>query len=179
MNKTLAAAAIGVLFVTPALAQTSKSRTAPQTMGAAPSSGMPADEFVKKAAIGDMFEIQSSQLALNKSPDADTKPFAAKMAKEHQMTSAQLKQLVEGGKVNAQIPTALDSEHQQKLDSLRALNGREFDVAYDKMQLEAHQQAVSLFDSYAKNGDNPQLKQWAQKTLPHLKEHLSMAQKLK
>ena len=38
---------------------------------------------------------------------------------------------------------------------------------------------VALFESYARGGDDPDLKQWVVKTLSHLKEHLSMAQKLK
>jgi putative membrane protein len=46
------------------------------------------------------------------------------------------------------------------------------------MQMEAHQQAISLFEGYAQGGDNPQLKQWAAKTLPALKMHKTMADKL-
>jgi putative membrane protein len=42
-----------------------------------------------------------------------------------------------------------------------------------------HKDAVALFEAYAKSGDDPELKSWAAKTLPHLKEHLSMAEKLK
>jgi putative membrane protein len=38
---------------------------------------------------------------------------------------------------------------------------------------------VTLFESYAKNGENADLKKWAGKTLPHLKMHLSVAQKLR
>jgi predicted outer membrane protein len=34
------------------------------------------EDFVNKVAISDMTEIQSSQLTLSRSPDADTKPFA-------------------------------------------------------------------------------------------------------
>jgi putative membrane protein len=86
---------------------------------------------------------------------------------------------VERGKVKADLPTAMDAEHQKKLDELRALNGQEFDVAYDKAQLQGHKDAVALFESYAKNGDNPDLKKWAAKTLPHLKQHLKLAEKLK
>ena len=51
----------------------------------------PAQEFVNKVAISDMFEIQSSQLALSKQADADTKPFAEKMVQDHQKTSSELK----------------------------------------------------------------------------------------
>ena len=47
------------------------------------------------------------------------------------------------------------------------------------MQLQAHKEAVELFSEYAKDGDNSELKSWAGQTLPHLKEHLAMAEKLK
>ena len=46
------------------------------------------------------------------------------------------------------------------------------------MQVSAHKEAVSLFERYAKDGDNPELKSFASKTLPHLQEHLKMAQDL-
>jgi putative membrane protein len=122
-----------------------------------------AQEFVNKVAISDMFEIQSSRLALTKQPDKDTKPFAEKMVRDHQKTSNELKSLVDSGKV----------------DELKAKGGKDFDSSYDEIQVKAHEDAVALFDAYAKGGDDPELKKWAGKTLPHLKEHLSMAQKLK
>jgi predicted outer membrane protein len=37
--------------------------------------------------------------AASRNPDADTKPFAEKMVKDHQQTSMELKGLVDGGKV--------------------------------------------------------------------------------
>ena len=46
------------------------------------------------------------------------------------------------------------------------------------MQLAAHKDAVSLFERYAKGGDNATLKAFAAKTLPHLREHLKMAEDL-
>src|SRR4051812_33828995 len=157
------------LFASAALAQTPPAGTS------APS----AQEFVNKVAISDMFEIQSSQLALSKQADADTKPFAEKMVQDHQKTSTELKSLVERGKVKATLPAALDAEHQKMLDDLKAKNGKDFDQSYDQVQLKAHRDAVALFEAYAKGGDNAELKGWAGQTLPHLKEHLSMAEKLK
>jgi putative membrane protein len=161
MKKALIIAAAGCgLFASVALAQT-------------------AQDFATKVAISDMFEIQSSQLALSKQPDADTKPFAEKMVQDHQKTSNELKALVDGGKVKATLPTALDAEHQNLLDDLKAKNGKDFDQSYDQVQLKAHRDAVALFEAYAETGDNSDLKSWAGQTLPHLKEHLSMAEKLK
>ena len=138
-----------------------------------------AQDFVNKVAISDMFEIQSSQLALSKQADEDTKPFAQKMVQDHQKTSSELKAVVEGSMVKLTLPATMDSEHQKMLNDLQAKDGKDFDRTYDQIQLKAHRDAVALFESYSKNGDNPELKSWAVATLPHLKEHLSLAQKLK
>jgi putative membrane protein len=43
------------------------------------------------------------------------------------------------------------------------------------MQVSAHEDAVSLFERYAKSGDSLKLKDWAGKTLPALQHHLDMA----
>jgi putative membrane protein len=161
-------------------ASPSSGATTSETQGAAPSgqAAMSTQDFVNKAAISDMFEIQSSQLAQQKDKQKLDKKFAKHMIKDHTKTTKQLKTMVESGKVKAELPTALDSEHQQKLDKLKGLSGKEFDQAYDQAQKEGHAQAVAVFQDYARSGDNPQLKQWAKKTLPTLKEHLSMAKKL-
>jgi putative membrane protein len=169
MKNILSLAAGGALVASVALAQT------PPTATGAPS----AQDFVNKVAISDMFEIQSSQLALSKQADADTKPFAEKMVQDHQKTSSELKAVVGGSMVKLTLPTAMDSEHQKMLDDLKAKSGNEFDQSYDQIQVKAHRDAVALFEAYGKGGDNAELKSWASKTLPHLKEHLSMAEKLK
>jgi putative membrane protein len=164
MKKTLILVAACGLLSSAAMAQT-----------AAPS----AQDFVTKVAISDMFEIQSSQLALSKEADADTKPFAEKMVQDHQKTSSELKGLVEASMVKLTLPTSLDAEHQKMLNELSAKSGKDFDQTYDQIQVKAHREAVALFEAYSKSGEDAELRAWAGKTLPHLKEHLSMAEKLK
>jgi putative membrane protein len=65
------------------------------------------------------------------------------------------------------------------LDELKGKNGKDFDASYDQTHLKAHQDAVALFDAYAKRGEDAELKGWAFRTLTHLQEDLSMAEKLK
>src|SRR4026208_412694 len=101
------------------------------------------------------------------------------MVQDHQKMSNELKALVYGGTGKAKLPTALDGEHQKLLDDLKAKNGKDFDQSYDQVQLKAHRDAVALFEAYGKGGDNADLKTCAGQTLPHLKEHLSMAENLK
>ena len=78
-----------------------------------------AQDFVNKVAISDMFEIQSSQVALSKEADEDTKPFAQKMVQDHQKTSSELKALVDGSIVKLTLPATMDSEHQKMLNKRR------------------------------------------------------------
>lgn len=149
-----------------------------QGTGAALAAAVPAADFVRKAAISDMFEVQSSQLAREKA-DQEGRQFAATMLQAHTKTTGELRELVTSGKVKAELPAGLDDEHRQKLERLRGLSGKAFEDAYETMQVEAHQTAIQLFSAYAQGGDDPELKQWAAKTLPELERHLGMAEKLK
>jgi putative membrane protein len=143
------------------------------TLGISPTTA----DFIKEVAISDMFEIQSNQLALDKGT-ASEKAFAKQMITDHTKTSTELKTLVTSEKVKAELPTALDSSHQSKLDKLKDESGKTFNSDFNSLQVSAHKDAVSLFERYAKRGDNAALKNWAGKTLPTLRHHLDMAQKL-
>jgi len=172
--KYLASGLALVLLATPALAQSVGEKTGVNSaLGVSPTTA----DFVKEAATSDMFEIQSSQLAQERG-NATEKTFAATMIKDHTKTSDELKSMVSGGEVKAELPTALDSSKQSELDKLKSLKGADFSSRYDQDQLSGHKDAVSLFERYAKGGDNPQLKDWAGKTLPTLRHHLEMAQDL-
>jgi putative membrane protein len=135
-------------------------------------------DFVKEVATSDMFEIAASKLAQDKG-DAPEKTFAGQMITDHTKTSMELKTLVTSGKVKADFPVALDSSHQSKLDKLRNQSGKDFSSDFNSEQVTAHKDAISLFERYAKGGDNSDLKDWAGKTLPALKHHLEMAESLK
>jgi putative membrane protein len=172
--KKLAAVTASLLFTAPVLAQSVGEKSGVNSaLGMSPSTA----DFVKEAAISDMFEIQSSQLAAQRA-DEPTKAFALQMITDHQKTSNGLKSMVQSGKADASVPLELDSSHQKTLDKLKGLNGADFTKQYDKDQVSAHKDAVSLFRRYAKGGDDATLKDWAGKTLPDLERHLEMAQNL-
>jgi putative membrane protein len=133
-------------------------------------------DFVTKVSVSDMFEIQSSKLAVQKGNE-NVRAFARQMITDHTKTSSELKGMV--GKAKAKLPSGLDAEHQKMLDQLQKLAGDQFSQTYAGMQVQAHEEAVKLFESYASGGDDAQLKAWAAKTLPALKEHLQHAKALK
>ena len=169
MNKLLLIAASCLLLAGPASAQSVGEQTGVNsTLGISPTT----PDFVKEAAISDMFEIETSKLAVDRA-DGASKTFASQMVQDHTKTSTELKGMAPS---NAPIPTALDSSHQSKLDKLKGMNGGDFTKQYNDMQVTAHKEAVSLFERYGKGGDNEKLKAWANTTLPALRHHLEMAQ---
>ena len=158
------------LMAAPALAQTPAPVGSPPA--ASPASGamaaVTATEFVTQAANSNMFEIQSSQLALDKAQDNRIRDFAQSMIKDHTAASDKLKAAAQ----NQTVPTTLDQEHTRMLQQLQQASGNDFNRSYVQMQFDGHQKAVALFEAYGQNGDDPQLKQFAQQTVPTLREHL-------
>ncbi len=134
------------------------------------------EDFIKEAATSDMLEIDAAKIAQKKG-NADEKQFAQQMITDHTKTSSELKGLVPADMKSA-LPSALDDTSQKKLDKLRDTKPEDFAGQYDPMQVSAHKDAVSLFERYAKSGEDPKLKDWAGKTLPALQHHLEMAQAL-
>ncbi|RTL50769.1 MAG: DUF4142 domain-containing protein [Bradyrhizobiaceae bacterium] len=175
MKKLMIAIAATTMLSSAALAQSVGEKTGVNSMlGVAPKT----QDFVKEAAMSDMLEIAAAKIAQTKG-NAEEQKFAAQMITDHTKTSDELKAAVaNNADLKAQIPTALDSSSQGKIDKLNAAKPEDFAATYDPMQVSAHKDAVSLFERYAKGGDNAQLKDWAGKTLPALQHHLDMAQKM-
>jgi putative membrane protein len=166
------AVAILALFAGPALAETVAEKTGVNSaLGIAPKTA----DFVQEAAISDMFEIQSSKLAQTKLSGAE-KAFADRMITDHTKTTDELTAAAKAE--NVPLPQAMDSSHQKMLDKLTTLNGDDFRRQYFSDQVSGHKDAVSLFERYAKGGEDAKLKQWAEATLPTLRMHLEMAKGL-
>ena len=133
-----------------------------------------AQDFVTKAAIGGMFEVQSSKVVQDKLQDQALKDFARKMISDHGAANAKLESIA--GEQKLQVPADLDASHNSDLDKLKSASAP-VDKPYAVMQKAAHADAVSLFEAYAKDGDNAALKSFASETLPTLKMHRDMIQK--
>jgi putative membrane protein len=172
--RKFALAAAATLLATSAWAQSTTEKTGVNSMlGVAPSTG----DFVKEAATSDMFEIESSKLALERSDEA-TKAFAQQMIQDHEKTAADLKGLVTSGKVQATLPTAMTDAQSKMLNDLKSMKSDEFTEKYHSEQVDAHEDAVDLFKRYGDEGEQADLKAWAAKTLPTLQHHLKMAKEL-
>ena len=137
-----------------------------------------ANGYVEKAAIGDMFEVQSSQVALEKTKDLSLRKFAEHMVNDHTKSSHKLQDALKAANIPASPPAKLDQAHQDKLATLRSVSGDQFDQQYRELQLQGHQEALKLHSDYSKNGGNEALKRFATETAPVVQQHLNEIQAL-
>ncbi|MGF9567586.1 DUF4142 domain-containing protein [Neorhizobium sp. JUb45] len=174
IKTSLTAASLALLLASSAMAQTAAEKSGVNSvLGVAPKT----EDFVAEAATSDMFEIESSKLAIERA-DSATKTFAQQMVADHTKTSDELKALVSSGKVKAAVPAEMTSSQQSMLDKLKGLQGEDFTKQYHSDQEDVHEDAVDLFKRYGEEGENADLKAWAATTRPALEHHLMMAKDL-
>lgn len=147
-------------------------------------------QFRARASSSDAFEILSSRIALTHATNPDIKEFARMMITDHTRTTDALVAL--GGVSKASLERKmqagadgkfvtndlLDSDQTTELNSLDSKSNDDFNRTYVADQVKGHEAAVSMFEDYAKNGDNSKLKAFAEKFLPTLRAHLAKAQAL-
>jgi putative membrane protein len=130
-------------------------------------------KFMMQAASSDMMEIATSNMALQKSQNADVRRFAQMMIDDHTKTSDQLKSIA--ATKNVTLPAEMDSKHRAMADKLSGVSADRFDMEYMKMQVKAHEAAVKLFQTESNKGTDADVKGFAAANLPALQTHLNMA----
>lgn len=135
-------------------------------------------EFLQKATVSNMFEITSSELALERTQNADIRQFAQHMINDHKKATQDMKAAIaDAGLTDTALPETLDSKHQVVFNGLQELSDS-FDSQYINAQVMAHNEAVTLFSTYIEEGDNPAIREFAARTLPTLQMHKQMITEL-
>jgi putative membrane protein len=138
---------------------------------AAPASPM---AYVAAAGASDMFEIQSSQVALQKSTNPDVKAFAQMMVDHHTKTTADLMAAAKQAGLNPP-PPALPADKARMIAALQSASPGAFNEMYMKGQVAGHEEALAIHTGYADKGDSAPLKAAAAKTAPIVSSHLERA----
>lgn len=132
--------------------------------------------FVEKASLSDMYEIESAKLALERSKVQSIKDYAQAMLDAHTTSSNELKPLAAGALVTP--PTQLDNSFTSQMEQLREASVEDFDDRYLDQQTEAHENTLSLMNDFASNGKDAGLQSFAQKMAPIVDAHLKQVKAL-
>ena len=130
-------------------------------------------EFVTMAGMGGLAEMQLGNLALQKASSAEVKAFAQRMLTDHAKSNAEIAEFATAK--GLALATELSGDPKDALEHLTSLSGTEFDKAYMQHMVEDHEKVVAAFDKASTSATDADLKAWAGRTLPTLKEHLEMA----
>lgn len=217
--------------------QTQQTQTETQTTTGAGAQVETAQDFVTRAGMSDLFEIEAARLASENAENDEVRQFAERLMEDHRQAASDLADAANeagvdvaildaldmppatgttgtGGSTGGaatgttdpgqtgattdqatgsgtagqttQAPTTtgqaaadgLDQEHRTKLDDLRSASGAEFDRMFLQMQIEAHEDAIAMFEHYSEQGDEQALQQHAEQALPELRAHLEEAERL-
>ncbi|HEX8380484.1 MAG TPA: DUF4142 domain-containing protein [Allosphingosinicella sp.] len=133
--------------------------------------------YVQMAAASDLFEIQSSQLALSRAQNPEVRAFAQLLIEHHTMTTQQLTAAATAAGTPPN-PTLMPMQAEM-ISQLQGANGADFDRLFLRQQVPAHEMALALHSNYAGHGDTPTLRTVAAAAVPIVRQHLERARALR
>ena len=129
--------------------------------------GSPDNTWMTKAAQGGMAEVELGKLAQTNASSDAVKQFGQRMVDDHTKAGEELARIAADKGIT--LPTGLDAKDQATKDRLSKLTGKEFDRAYMQDMVKDHRTDVAEFKKEAASGKDPEVKAFASKTLPTLR----------
>lgn len=133
--------------------------------------------YVMAAGQSDLFEINSSQVAMEKSQNPAVRRLAAMLIKHHQKTTAATMKAAKKAGLTPPMPM-LDPGATVSINELQTAAPADFDRIYLGQQIPAHQAALDLHQSYGVNGDQAALRASAKAAVPIVRQHLAAAERM-
>ena len=129
-------------------------------------------DFMVAAAQINLAEIKLGGIAIRNGRREEVQNFGRRMVEDHTAINDDLKRLA--AQKNVVLPAALYAGNQMMVDKLTALTGSEFDRAYVSGMFKGHKKAVKAFKAESAATSDPDVKSFADKSLPQLEEHLKL-----
>ena len=148
-----------------ALAQNPKSKSDSNSNKAKASTLSSADKaFIKDAAKGGMMEVAMGRVAEKNASDSEVKNFGGRMVKDHSKANEDLK--------------AIAKEENVEWPAEKEAGKWKSDKDYMDAMVKDHEKDLAEFEKEAKDGSDPKVKSFADKTAKTVREHLEMAKEI-
>lgn len=126
--------------------------------------------FIENAAKSGEAEVEIGNIILQRSSNADVKKFAQMMVDDHTRANEQLTSLASARGVK--LPKQPKENRWEKRDP------KDLDRDYMKKMVSDHKDDIKLFTKESESGGDPELVEFARKTLPTLQHHLEEADRI-
>jgi putative membrane protein len=120
--------------------------------------------FIKDAAKGGMMEVAMGRVAEKNATDSEVKNFGARMVKDHSKANEDLK--------------AIAKEENVEWPAEKEAGKWKSDKSYMDAMVKDHEADLAAFEKEAKNGSDPDVKNFASKTAETVRKHLEMAKEI-
>ncbi|HUQ73318.1 MAG TPA: DUF4142 domain-containing protein [Burkholderiales bacterium] len=169
---------VAILVLSFALLACSQMPGADRTSAAAGASAPSATdaEFLRNISHANLAEIATGKLAAQKAQSPQVKQFGQHMVDEHSALETEGSALAQAKALRP--PTSPDLRHQAAMKKLELVSGDNFDREYMQQMVKDHTDTLALLQAAATKASDAQLRQLAQKAIPHVQQHLAMAQRL-
>lgn len=132
--------------------------------------------FVAEAASANMLQVQLAALAEGQAVSPEVKNLAQRIAADHGHMTDELQNMA--SQSNFVLPAELGAAHQKSYDNVANRSGLSFDLSYIKTIVQEHQDLLKRHEDLAENGHTMEVKQYASRQIPLLRQHLQMAEAL-
>lgn len=134
-------------------------------------------EFVNRASISNNAEVMAGQVAVNKAVNNRVRMYGQMMVTEHTAAQAELRNQAQTA--GLQVHDSVDAQHRALMAMLNSLSGYAFDTAYMGSQVRDHAKTIDLFNRQVREGNNQNLRSYAQQQLPALQRHYNQADSIR
>ena len=131
------------------------------------------NNFILQAGISNVSEIETAKIAVLKTTDTLVLSFAQQMLAEHTAAHNDLKTM--GGVVGFTVKDTTDAAHATTIAQLNTLTGKVFDSTYIRNQLLDHQTAITFYTDELHNGNQLNVKAYANTILQNIRLHYQRA----
>jgi putative membrane protein len=134
-------------------------------------------DLLQDIARANIAEIETGQLAAEKSKDASVKKFAQMMVTDHTKGLADVKKVAAAKSVD--LPTSPDAMHKAAMLEFKTLRGDTFDSRYIKQAgVGDHEATEKLLQKTRSDAKDADVKALADKMLPVVQAHLGHAREM-
>jgi putative membrane protein len=129
--------------------------------------------FLVNAYSNGIYRLKASEIAQNKARNSSTRQLADKLIQTETKTNNEIKAMASIKQIS--LPTDLTKDQQKNLQRLIEKRGYNFDEDYVKLMANVQQDDIFMFEKTIKESGDNDIRNWADKTLLILREHLNIA----
>lgn len=164
MNRILTAALCGIAVTTVAGSVLAQNKPSTQDK-----------KFLATVSEGNIAEIKTAKLALNRTKSSDVRMIANMIIKGHSQAQNSAAYLAKTRYIR--VPMAPNAEHRRAYNMLSRMSGANFDRAYLKGQVKDHYRTIQAFNREMTIGKDSAIVGFANQYIPDVQAHTVMIDK--